>query len=168
MGKCPRDALHHAHKAHTHPTALQHMQQPAPGRTPQSLHGGLGEGGTPRLLSWVPLPSTRHASARPSSFPLTSTPPEPRQPLETASRPRLSLLHPPPHQRHSKARANGRVHMGGRMGCTRTWRKNKATQGERREGEKRKRGLHLGRRKRLLVTPIDHRTERPTIHHDRL
>lgn len=55
----------YAHKAHTHTHAhtLQHMQQPVPGRTPQSLHDGLGE----RAGHSRPIPSAQHASDRPSS-----------------------------------------------------------------------------------------------------
>lgn len=124
-----------------------HMQQPVPGRTPQQLHDSLGERRDTLLASVGP--SLRPTCEPSPLFPLTSTP-APRRPRTTSRFPPC----PPassPTKRHAKAEPM----------AVYTWEGGWAVHGRGgeqshtgREGQK-KRGPHLGRRKRLLVTPID-------------
>lgn len=171
VGECVCE-MHSAY-ARTH-TQQQHMQpRRPPGRTPQSLHDGLGGAGTtkpclglPAAAAGPPLIPSTNICGPPLFFPppLTSTAqnPKPRQPSRLAQ----PLSTTPPAERHLKPTKSGqtsgtRVHIGREDGlytdrAPERGEERTTTHTERAWGKRR--GSHVGWRKRIPAaryTPID-------------
>lgn len=133
------------HKAHTHYSTCS---SPCPAGRHNRCTTALAKGGTPCLLPWSP-PFDQHASCRPSSPDVDARP---------RTTPRTTSRFPPCPPASSPTSATPTpsqwpcTHWEGGWAVHGRGEENKATQGDR---GTQKEGPHLGRRKRLLVTPID-------------